>query len=106
MILPSKQYFFLKEKHLFNLCTNHKKRVYYIKKQQQNNNKNKESILPFIFTSASESPNFSILSKTNWRSDPGVFALDVALLWIDQEIFLAKSTQICKEDIRSKAYLL
>lgn len=73
---------------------------------KQGYRKNKEGILSFIFTSASESPNFSILSKTNWRSETGVFALDVALLWIDQEIFLAKSTQICKEDIRSKAYLL
>lgn len=46
------------------------------------------------------------VTTTNWRSDRGVLALDVALLWIDQEIILAKSTQICKEDVRSKAYLL
>lgn len=46
------------------------------------------------------------LTTTSWRSDRGVLALDVGLLWIDQEIILAKSTQICKEDVRSKAYLL
>lgn len=46
------------------------------------------------------------VTTTDWRSDRGVLALDVALLWIDQEIILAKSTQICKEDVRSKAYLL
>lgn len=76
---------------------------------KQGYRKNKEGILSFIFTSASESPNFSMyvnvtlvhVTTTNWRSDRGVLALDVALLWIDQEIILAKSTQICKEDVRS-----
>lgn len=66
---------------------------------KQGYRKNKEGILSFILTSASESPIFSMyvnvtivhVTTTNWRS------LDRS------KIILAKSTQICKEDIRSKA---